>query len=322
MPYQPPTVKQMDLAAKYGLKVIYSVKDFYFGSPWCPAEVRSQADEETLIRARVRQFRDHPALLAWYLNDELSLKYLPRVEAHQRWVAEEDAGHPTWSVLYQVDDIAAYINSFDCIGSDPYPIHRKPPSLAAEWTAETFRQVARSRPVWQVPQAFNWSNYYKGESENQHDRTPSFEEERSMAWQCICEGTTGLLFYSWFDIQHNPDVPYAVQWDRLKRIAAEIDILAPVLLSVEPAGAVKAHSAASSQNAPHWLHLLTKQHDGKLYLFAVNDGDGEGVIQFSLPQPPKKVRVLGENRTVSADGNVFQDDFRKLGVHIYEVDYQ
>ncbi len=269
MPYEPPTLKQMDLAARYELKVIYSLKDLYFGSAHCSPGVRSEADEEPLLRARVRQFRNHRALLAWYLNDELSLQYLPRLEAHQRWVAEDDPNHPTWSVVYQVDDISGYINSFDCIGSDPYPIARKPASLAAEWSATTFNQVARSRPMWQVPQAFNWSIYGKNEIENQHDRTPTFEEERSMAWQCICEGATGLVFYSWTDIKRNPDVPFATQWDRQKRIAAEFDGLAPALLSVEPAGAVKVH------DAPRWLHCLTRHHDGKLYLFAVDDGDGE-----------------------------------------------
>ena len=320
LPYQPPSIKQMDLAARYGLKVMYSVKDLYFGSAHCPPNIRSESDEEPLVRARVRQFRDHPALLAWYLNDELSLQYLPQLEAHQRWVAEDDPGHPTWSVVYQVDDISGYINSFDCIGSDPYPIARKPASLAAEWTATTFRQVAQSRPMWQVPQAFNWSIYGKNEIENQHDRTPTFEEERSMAWQCICEGATGLVFYSWTDIKRNPDVPFATQWDRQKRIAAEIDRFAPLLLSIESAVAVKVRGVAQSQDAPHWLHCVTRHHDGKLYLFAVNDGDGEGVIQFNLPLPAKSVRVLDEKRSISADDGVFRDDFRRLAVHIYEIE--
>ena len=126
MPYEPPELDQMDLAAKYGLKVIYSLKDLYFGSAHCPPAIRSEADEEPLVRTRVRQFRNHRALLAWYLNDELSLQYLPRLEARRRWVAEDDPNHPTWSVVYQVDDISGYINSFDCVGSDPYPIAQRP----------------------------------------------------------------------------------------------------------------------------------------------------------------------------------------------------
>jgi hypothetical protein len=102
MPYGSPSREQMDLARQYGLKVIYSIKDWYAGSRYCPASIRSLADEEPLVRARVREHRDHPALLAWYLNDELPQQFLPQLEAHQRWVVEEDLQHPTRAVLYQV----------------------------------------------------------------------------------------------------------------------------------------------------------------------------------------------------------------------------
>ncbi len=99
-----------------------------------------------------------------------------------------------------------------------YPIGRKPASMAAEWTAETFRQVAQSRPLWQVPQLHNWANYAKTPEDRAKGRTPTLAEKRSMAWQCICEGATGLVFYSWFDVRRNPDVPFDTQWAVLKQI--------------------------------------------------------------------------------------------------------
>ena len=67
--------------------------------------------------------------------------------------------------------------------------------------------------MWQVPQAHNWANYAKTDAERRGARTPTCEEKRSMAWQCICEGATGLVFYSWYDVHRNPDVPFSVQWD-------------------------------------------------------------------------------------------------------------
>ena len=239
MPYGSPTKPQMDLAQKHGLKVIYSVKDWYAGLESCPKFIQTEADEERHVRARVREFRDHPALLAWYLNDELPQQYLPRLEAHQQWVTEEDFDHPTWVVLYQFREVAAYLNTFDVIGTDPYPIGRGPASMAAEWTAETFRQVAGARPLWQVPQLHNWANYDQTEAEKRKGHTPSVDEVRSMAWQCICEGATGLVFYSWFDVKRNPDVPFEKQWTGLKQIAAEIDQMAPMLLSGQSGGEVR-----------------------------------------------------------------------------------
>lgn len=286
MPYGSPKREQMDLADRYGLKVIYSIKDWYFGSRYCPKWIASRADEEPMVRQRVRQMRDHPALLAWYLNDELSQTFLPQLEDHQRWVAEEDPDHPTWSVLYQYKEVGNYLRTFDVIGTDPYPIGRKPASMAAEWTAETFRQVERSRPMWQVPQLHNWANYAKSEADRQRARTPTCDEVRSMAWQCIAEGATGLVFYSLYDLKRNPDVPFDVQWAGLQRIVAEIDRLAPALLSAEPAPKIEV------LQQPGWLRWIARRHQGTIYVVAVNDGDGEG--EFALGLPELKGRVLRE----------------------------
>ncbi len=315
MPYGSPSRPQMDLAQRHGLKVIYSVKDWYFGTAYCPKFIRSESEEEPQIRKRVREFRDHPALLAWYLNDELSQRYLPQLEAHQRWVAQEDPNHPTWAVLYQYREVGAYLNTFDVIGTDPYPIGRRPASMAAQWTAETLRQVEGVRPLWQVPQLHNWANYAKNADEKKRGRTPTYDEVRSMAWQCICEGAQGLVFYSWFDLKRNPDVPFKVQWEGLKRIAAEIDRMAPIVLSIEPAAAVTVAGAR-----PPWLHDLVRTRGGKLYLVAVNDGDGEGRVAYRLPMAPHQVRLLGENRPIAAQGATLSIDLPRLAVQCYEIE--
>ena len=47
-------------------------------------------------------------------------------------------------------------------------------------------------PGWQL---HNWTNYDKTEAEKRKGHTPSVDEVCSMAWQCICEGATGLVFY-------------------------------------------------------------------------------------------------------------------------------
>lgn len=315
MPYGSPTRPQMDLAHKLGLKVIYSIKDWYAGSPFCPPSIRTVADEEPMVRRRVREFRDHPALLAWYLNDELPPRFLPQLEAHQRWVVEEDPNHPTWVVLYQFREVADYLKTFDVIGTDPYPIGRGPASMAAQWTAETFRQVEHARPIWQVPQLHNWANYAKSDAEKKRGRTPTFAEVRSMAWQCICEGATGLVFYSWYDVKRNPDVPFDVQWKGLKRLAAEIDQMAPILLSIDPPPAIRVEG-----QQPGWLHWLCRKSAGKVYLVAVNDGDGEGSVQFRLPARPQSIRWLGENRLVPCDGTTFQLELPRLAVCLLQIE--
>ena len=138
-------------------------------------------------------------------------------------------------------------------------------------------------------------------------------------WQCICEGASGLVFFSWFNLQRNPDVPFAQQWDGLKQIAAEIDRMAPVLLSIEPTPPLVAGGAASGQPAPRWLRWTARMHAGKLWIVAVNDGDGEGAVSFVLPSPPRGIAVADEGRTIRAEGKRFCDSLRPLAVHIYEI---
>lgn len=327
MPYGSPNEEQMDLAHRHGMKVIYSVKDFYAGSGHAPGFIKSEADEKPNVLDRVERFSDHPALLAWYLNDELSQSFMPRLEAHQQWIDRADPNHPTWVVLYQFREVGAYINSFDVIGTDPYPIGRAPASEAAMWTAETRRQVDGARPLWQVPQIHNWINYRKDDGKSDDYRTPTYDEMRSMAWQCLCEGAIGLIFYSWFDLRRNPDVPFEQQWGELKRIAAEIDELAPILLSVDKIPTFSLEVSGGTQerpeDAPSWLHHLVRHDNGKTYIFAVNDGDGSGQVRFHQPDGSPwrigSVRDVTTSRTLECREGEFADDFERLSLHVYEV---
>ena len=143
MPYAQPTAEMLDMAQARGLKVIASVKDSYFGTSACIPEIKAQQDELPYVRAKVESLSGHPALLAWYINDELPLDTLPRLSTHRQWIEELDPNHPAWVVLYQVDQVRAYLPSYDVIGTDPYPIPDKGPAMAGEY--EIGRASCRER---------------------------------------------------------------------------------------------------------------------------------------------------------------------------------
>ena len=312
MPYGSPSREEMDLADEKGLKVIYSIKDFYAGTRWQSPLIKSREDEEPRVRQRVRQFRDHPALLAWYLNDELPQAFLPQLEAHQRWVEEEDPHHPTWVVLYQYKQVAAYLKTFDVIGTDPYPVGRKPLSEVALYTAETRRQVDGARPLWQVPQVFNWRNYGKD-----YGHTPSLQEMRSMAWQCICEGANGIIFYCFHDAKRNADVPFETHWANLKQVAAEIDRYKEALLSVEPVPEISLQIMPSDPSPLHWR---VHRHENKTCLFVVNNGDETGGFTAEVSFSGAKVTRMPENRSVAIENGSFSDKLAKLENAIYLIE--
>lgn len=306
MPYGFMSREQMDLAARHGLKVIYSIKDNYAGTTWCPEEIKSVDDERPFTERIVREFRDHPALLAWYLNDELGLELLDRLAAHQEWLEEWDPNHPTWVVLYQVGQVREYIRTFDAIGTDPYPIPNHP-RMAGQWARQTVEGVAGARPVWMVPQIFNWKCY----NPEGQGRTPTFEEMRSMAWQCICEGALGLIFYSFFDVRRDPERPFAEHWPDVKRMAAEISNWAPVLLSVD-----KPLPVAVTGDA---LHARVKAASGTTYVFVVNDDYESHEATFTLPARCALKR-LSDDAVISPDGRGRATDrLAGLDMQVYQV---
>ena len=92
----------------------------------------------------------------------------------------------------------------------------------------------------------------------------------------------------------------------------------PVLLSVEPATEIHAVETATSQ-PPTWLHLLVRRHAGKTYLIAVNDGDGEGEIRFTMPERPERVLIDGKLLSLAAESPSFTDTSPKLVEKIHEI---
>ncbi|HEO70244.1 MAG TPA: hypothetical protein ENN80_03210, partial [Candidatus Hydrogenedentes bacterium] len=263
MPYGRPEAEAMDLCHANDLKVLYSIKDYFHSTKYCPQSIKTEADEHEAVLEKYEAFHDHPALLGWYINDELPLSMLDRLAARQRLMEELDPQHPTWVVLYQVDQVAQYIPTFDVIGTDPYPIPSKPVGMAAEWTRKTRDAVMGARPVWQVPQVFSWANYKKTEAEKNECRPPTFDEMRSMIWQCIAEGANGIVCYSWFDIRRDKVRTFDETWPLVKRIAAEVAGVIPALLSIEETPEVACE-------AGDWLSWTVKQRGDTTYLIAVN----------------------------------------------------
>lgn len=275
MPYGSPTPAQMDACAARGLKVIYSIKDFYSGTRWAPAGMKSEADELAEIKRRVALHAGHPALIAWYINDEMPLTMVGRLSARQRLMEELDPGHPTWVVLYQYDQVRAYLPTFDVIGTDPYPIPEKPAGTALEWTRTTRDQSFGTRAVWQVPQVFDWGCYRKGD-ERDKARSPTPQEMRGMAWQCIAAGANGLVFYSFFDLS-KPQAhdPFERRWPEVCAMAEEIKRYIPVLLSDEPAPAPACEGPAS-------VEVRAWRQGRSVYLLVVNGASAPAAATVSL----------------------------------------
>ncbi len=318
LPYDRPTADQMKLAEKYNMKVVYSVKDYYADSKYAPPQIKSSADETVVLKNTLQQFKDAPSLLAWYINDEFPPEYVDRLNAHYNLIAAEDPNHPVLSIIINPSQTDFYLNSTDVIGSDPYVVPNLPLFKVGE-AAKTVAQLTEySRPVWMVIQSHNTGNYREFIPNTQDYRTPTYNEMRSMSWQAITEGAEGLIYYSYFDLKRNPDVPFDIQWSNLKKITAEIDSFSDVLLSPDKPDTIQVRPIGENNT---WFNWTTRNYGSRLYIFVVNNGQSEGRLEFSVPGKYKTVTRLNENPGVLALNNSkFIDTLGNEDVKIYKAE--
>eukprot|EP01043_Picozoa_sp_COSAG02_P064119 COSAG02_NODE_9280_length_2268_cov_339.242047_4_plen_347_part_00 len=106
----------LDAAAAHKIKVFFSLKDLY--------DTKNKgADNAGIVSTIVSAFKNHSALLGWYLNDEYKPDYIPQLEARYHNVSSLDPYHVSYSVedTGKADTLKLYRNTSDLFGVDPYP---------------------------------------------------------------------------------------------------------------------------------------------------------------------------------------------------------
>lgn len=292
MPYAPIKRESLDDLHAHKIKVIYSVKDNF---PGLVSKSMHEGNERT--EKMVRQMKDHPAILAWYINDELPLTMIKDLTDRRDQMEKLDPGRPTWVVLYQVDEVRYYLPTFDVIGTDPYPIPSKPAANAAVWAKKTYNAGFGYRAVWEVPQIFDWGGYRKTEAEKKASRPPTFAEMRAMSWMCIAGGANGLIFYSYPDLKKMDKTidqggqalvrqPFEVRWNEVKKVGSEIAEQIPILLSVKKPLKILPEKADDSDV----IHRLYGAADGT-WLLTVNTTTEAKTAVFHLPENAKIIKT-------------------------------
>ena len=229
MPYTC-TRKGLDLCQEAGIKVIFSVKDCWTWSKNRPKWVKTDDDADKWAAQCVEKVIDHPALIAWYLNDEISIEKFPQLLKRQRLLERMDPGRPTWTVLYQFGEVRSYYPTFDVIGTDPYPIPGSSIDYVTVQTRTVRDEVMGLKPMWQVPQAFSWGDW-------KHDptkRMPTRAEMVNMYWQCVANGANGVVPWAFYMCyrrgEGKRDFDYG-RWADICAAAGSLKPFIPIFLS-------------------------------------------------------------------------------------------
>ncbi|MFA6104275.1 MAG: hypothetical protein WCV67_19180 [Victivallaceae bacterium] len=292
------SITQLDQINAYNFKVIYTLKDCYYGTPYCPSAIQAEADEYPYIQQQVAVKGNHPALIGWYNYDETPLNDVNRLKNHQQWLENLDPGHPTWGNTNLPTFIGRFLNASDILSTDPYPVLNQvapaPAYQALQWAQSAANSVRGCKAVWMVPQIFNWQVYYGG-----NYRPPTLQEMRSMAWQSIASGANGLLFYSFTDLKNDPDATFAARWSDVKTMASEISSFFPVLLSAETVpGIPRVRSPADT------VAWRLYNYQGKTYIVVASGGADSSSAVFQFPTAFQQIAVLLGNNDVSLNGGV------------------
>lgn len=185
---------------------------------------------------------------------------------------EKDPDHPTWVCLNRPWNVRLFVNGYDAVGMDPYPIGN-PSSFgsgtiaqASEWAQAAQQGMYRSRAMWQVPQAFDWAYYAakRGVNKSPDMRMPTRDEMRSMTWQAIACGANGIVYYYFEDVYRRGKTPEenARRWADVCAVAREVKAHESVLLA-EPGPVV--------EEVPEGMVCRTwRTADGKVHYLVCN----------------------------------------------------
>jgi hypothetical protein len=296
----------MDRCAQLGMKVHYNLLSVS-GGGGVGSKIEGLTDlqkKERLLN-EIRAFRDHPALLAWYVSDEPTRNRInpDSLINIYRLIKENDPWHPV-SIVFMVPFMPSkqYADALDIVMADPYPIPDVPVTQVGDAAGQLSAEFAGKKPVWIVPQAFGGGEWW--------GREPSLQELRSMTYQSIIKGARGIQYFVRQGLNLFPKS--AAAWAECGRMAIEIAELTPWLLSDEETIPVRSGSQS--------IIASSALHDGQVIIMAVNKINAPQRADLLLSKPfSGKAKVLFENRSITVSGGYLSDQLPAFGSQVYLI---
>ncbi|NQS97042.1 MAG: hypothetical protein HQ591_01165 [candidate division Zixibacteria bacterium] len=203
----------LDEVHRAGLKVTFD--------PAVRYTKKSEKGSLKLAKARIDMFKDHPALLAWYLADEpfntdMPLKNIKKIH---KYIKKVDPDHPTWLVeahpKWRREEYYPRLRGItDIMCVETYLKSKFPISYIGEYIAAV-RDYCPGQPIWMVAEAF---------AEDVVSSFPSAEEIRAQTYEGLIDGASAMLYFGFKrgEKPYHQILNYPRQWNEIKRLAEEI----------------------------------------------------------------------------------------------------
>lgn len=299
----------LDRCARLGMKVQYSVNSLV-GSGHNGARGLDMTEEqkEEILKQEVIAFRDHPALLSWYINDEPDGQGRPTelIEKAYKIVHELDPYHPVSIVFMMPTKFHLFRNAMDIAMTDPYPVPG-PLNQVEEYVKQLDKDFRHEKSIWLVPQAFGGQEMW--------NREPTAREIRLMTYLGLIHGAKGIQYYTHAAGNLNPQAVSA--WSVCSDMAVEINQMSPFLLSGE--GSVPVSVSDSNMLVKSFLYkndllIIAANRENKPSSFSLQVNKMEGKWASS-----SSVLLWFENRQTSFQYGKINDMIDALGTRVYLV---
>ncbi len=297
----------MDRCAMIGMRVHYQLLSVAGGGGVNIPGNQSRTAEERrqLLRDEVLAFRDHPALLAWYISDEPDGQGITPdslLDAYKT-IKELDPYHPVTVVFMTPSKAHEYKDVMDIVMADPYPVPNAPVTEVSEWTQELRAAFYPEKPVWIVPQAFGGAEWWK--------REPTSKEIRVMTYLAVIHRASGIQYFIRHGLNRFPKSQS--MWAECGSMALELAEVAPFLSFSTQHPEVKTSSDVIQASA--WMNR------GEILLVAVNPSSSPMTFEAVLPgiDFTGEADVFFENRKVAAVRGSLNDIIDGMGTRVYRL---
>ncbi|GET31908.1 hypothetical protein PbJCM13498_07710 [Prolixibacter bellariivorans] len=290
--------------AQLGIKVQYSVNSLIgLGHNGAKGLNKTEAEKLQLLKNEVLTFRNHPALLSWYINDEPAGQGRPSdvLEKAYRLIHKLDPYHPVSVVFMMPSKANKYRKTMDIAMTDPYPIPQSV-SGVSDYVRQMQKYFRHEKSVWLVPQAFGGQEMWP--------REPTAKEIRVMTYLGIIDEAKGIQYFIHTGQNLNPQSVSA--WSECRDMAAEINQMTPFLLSDEK-------TQQLSTDNPEIVARSFSYRGDKL-IVTVNQSNQPTAFSIGgVYSPTHQAEGWFENRTIGLHNDTIRDIIDALGTRIYLI---
>ena len=248
----------LDYCSQKNLKILFNLKDIYSGTRWGKTTWGKVKGEKEIIKQIIGNFKNHPAILGWYINDEYPMDMLSRIAKRHNLINKLDSNHPTWSVVARPETISYYATATDIHGCDPYPIGKAEGLKEAEIAIREMRKTFK--PYWAVIQTFDFDKYFPKRYKTA--RYPTQQDILALSLLHATNGAKGFMFFSY------PDLKYSKKGRNFAKNFREVCEVAKTLKTLEP--------YITSKNSPVKINFTSEK--GNIQGAKLTADNGKSII--------------------------------------------